>query len=75
MLESGTTRPAVVACALLAGAFAVAALASAATVPIKSFKLPGGKVQCVLSGGTAKQAGVICTATLEQGARPFPRTK
>jgi hypothetical protein len=55
-------------------ALATAAGASAGTVPpIKSFKLPGGKVQCVIVGGTARQAGVLCVAKLNPGARPFPR--
>lgn len=68
---------------LLAAALVVLATASVAAAagggapppPIKSFKLPGGKIQCVITGGTARQAGVICTADLDPGARRFPRAK
>jgi hypothetical protein len=57
-----------------AAALALAAVASAGSVPpIKSFKLPGNKVQCVITGGSAQQAGVLCVADLNPGARPFPR--
>lgn len=58
---------------LLATSSAAVAAGGGAAVPVKSFKLPGGKVMCVITGGTAKQAGVICTADLDPGARPFPR--
>jgi len=55
-------------------ALATASVAMAgAPVPQKTFKLPDGSVTCVITGGTAKQAGVICTAKLAPGARPFPR--
>jgi hypothetical protein len=70
MLRLASVVAALVALAVLAG------VASAgAPVPVKSFKLPDGKVRCVLSGGNAKQAGVICTAELAPGARPFPRAR
>ncbi len=55
-------------------ALATASVAMAgAPVPQKTFKLPDGSVTCVITGGTAKQSGVICTAKLAPGARPFPR--
>lgn len=59
--------------AALAAASVAAGAGSGAPIPQKSFKLPGGSVTCVITGGTAKQAGVICTAKLVPGARPFPR--
>ena len=51
----------------------VAAAGSGPPIKQKTFKLPGGSVTCVLTGGSAKQAGVICTAKLAPGARKFPR--
>jgi hypothetical protein len=55
-------------------ALATASVAAAgAPIPQRTFKLPDGGVMCVITGGTAKQAGVICTATLQPGARKFPR--
>jgi hypothetical protein len=57
----------------LAAASVAAGAGGGAPIPQKSFKLPGGNVTCVITGGTAKQAGVICTAKLAPGARPFPR--
>lgn len=59
--------------AVLATASVAAGAGSGAPIPQKSFKLPGGSVTCVITGGTAKQAGVICTARLQPGARKFPR--
>ena len=50
-----------------------AAAGSGTPITQKSFKLPGGDVTCVITGGTAKQSGVICTANLKPGARKFPR--
>jgi hypothetical protein len=46
---------------------------SGSPLPVKSFKLPGGSVTCVITGGGVGQAGVICTAKLQPGARKFPR--
>jgi hypothetical protein len=55
-------------------ALATASVAAAgAPIPQRTFKLPDGGVMCVITGGTAKQAGVICTASLQAGARKFPR--
>lgn len=60
--------------ALLVSLLVGTASASAGTAPpVRSFKLPGGSVTCVIAGGSARQAGVICTADLLPGARPFPR--
>jgi hypothetical protein len=60
---------------MLTLALAVVASASetGAAPPTRTFKLPGGSVTCVLSGGGAGQNAVICTAKLEPGARKFPR--
>lgn len=60
------------ALAMLATA-AVAAAGSGPPLKWKTFKLPGGSVACVITGGSAKQSGVICTAKLQPGARKFPR--
>lgn len=52
---------------------AVAAAGSEAQPKWQTFELPDGSVTCVIMGGPPKQAGVICTAKLEPGARKFPR--
>ena len=38
---------------------------------IKSFKMFGGKVKCVMVGGTS--SGVTCLGLLNSGVRPFPK--
>ena len=58
---------------LLVALISASVAAAGAPVPQRSFKLPDGSVTCVITGGTAKQAGVICTAKLQPGARKFPR--
>jgi hypothetical protein len=70
-------RPVVVLLSLIA-AFALASSAApsveGSVPPIKSFKLPGNKVRCVIVGGTTAQgAGALCIAILNAGVRPFPR--
>lgn len=60
------------ALAVLATA-SVAAAGSGSPLKQRTFKLPGGSVTCVITGGSAKQSGVICTAKLRPGARKFPR--
>jgi hypothetical protein len=52
---------------------ATAASAGSAAPAIKSFKLQGGKVECVVVGGSAPSAGVLCVALLEPGVKPFPK--
>ena len=52
---------------------ATAAWAGPAAPTIKSFKLPGGKVECVISGGSAPSAGALCIAFLKPGVKPFPK--
>jgi hypothetical protein len=59
--------------ALLIGLATASIAAAGAPIPQRTFKLSDGGVMCVITGGTAKQAGVICTATLQPGARRFPR--
>ena len=59
------------ACATVVVALA-ASSASAGGVPtIKSFKLRGGKVTCVMVGGSF--SGVTCLGKLNSGVRPFPK--
>jgi hypothetical protein len=60
------------ALAVLATA-SIAAAGSGPPLKQRSFKLPGGSVTCVITGGSARQSGVICTAKLQPGARKFPR--
>jgi hypothetical protein len=61
-----------IGCAVALGAAVGAPSAGAGGVPtIKSFKLFGGKVKCVLVGGTS--SGVTCLGQLNAGARPFPK--
>ena len=57
--------------AVLLGLVATASAGSAP--PTRAIKLPGGKVQCVLAGGTGNQGGALCIATLNSGVKPFPK--
>lgn len=60
--------------AALAVMLVVAAAASAGSAPpIKSFKLPGNKVRCVIAGGARPTAGVLCIGKLNPGVKGFPR--
>lgn len=63
----------VLALVVTAATASVAAAGSGPPLEHRTFKLPGGAVTCVITGGSAKQSGVICTAKLQPGARKFPR--
>ena len=51
---------------------AIGATAAPGAPAIKSFKLPGGKVECVISSGPG--GGALCIAFLKPGVKPFPKT-
>jgi len=68
---------ATIAAALLAALLATVAAGSAGAggqPALKNFKLPGGKVTCLVIGSIpGSPGGALCIATLNPGVRPFPK--
>jgi hypothetical protein len=59
---------------VLTGISGAAASVSGTVPTIKSIKLPGNKVQCVLTGPSASgPGGALCVAVLNPGVKGFPK--
>lgn len=58
-------------CAALVAVLTAGSASAGGVPPIKSFKLRGGKVTCVMVGGAF--SGVTCLGKLNPGVRAFPR--
>lgn len=77
-MRSDRIRPMrALAAAVLVGVVAVIAVASASAggqPTLRNFKLPGGKVTCLIIGaGSGISNGALCIAKQNPGAKPFPK--